>query len=242
MLRALADLALLVLPVSCAGCGEPDTGLCGRCRARFAGPERCEHRAGRLDRVDGTSPVPVWCTADLVGPVRHVVTTWKDEGRRHLGRDLGGALRRAAQDQQVVDRCGGGPVLVVPVPTSGAARRRRGGDLVRTLAEQAARGLVMSGVQAEPAWVLSRASHRDSSGLGARGRGGHAGIVVRPRWSGRLVGRSVVVVDDVLTTGATLAACVAAVVDAGATVVAGLVVASTPAPGERPAGRGRILP
>lgn len=56
-------------------------------------------------------------------------------------------------------------------------------------------------------------------------------IGVNPNWKSRLQGRRIVLVDDVMTTGATLHAAALALLDAGAREVSGLVLARTPAPG-----------
>jgi L-asparaginase II len=89
------------------------------------------------------------------------------------------------------------------------------------------------GVPVRAARPLRRSAGVDSAGLGARARARHLteAVRVRRRWAERLSCARVVLVDDVLTTGATFAACRRALTDAGATVVAGLVLASTPAPG-----------
>ena len=238
----LAELSGLVLPVACAGCGVSDRPWCGRCAAWLGPPVRCEQRAGRLDRLDGVDPPPVWCVTDFAGPVRRAVTAWKDRGRTDLGPRFAAALSAAAGDasvRQVLGRSAGPDgLLVVGVPTTPAAARRRGGDLVQGLVRAVVRGSDGCAVPLRAAQPLCRTTGADSARLGARARARHldAAVRVRRRWVGapwtdRLVGARVVLVDDVLTTGATFAACRRALVDAGAVVVAGLVLASTPAPG-----------
>jgi predicted amidophosphoribosyltransferase len=237
--RLLArDLARLVVPVDCAGCGTVDEVLCGACHAWLQGPvRRCEGSAPRLDRMDGSPPMPVWALAAYSGPVRAVVVGWKDRGRVDLTRPVVAAFRLgAAHVARVVRDSGDGaqPVLVIPAPSSGAARRRRGDDLVAILARAAAAAFVDHGVPARAAPVLAqRRGVRDQVGLGARARGRNVGDRVRWR-SGAVrpgVGRRVLLVDDVLTTGATLAACERLVTASGAVVVGALTLAATPPPG-----------
>lgn len=255
-----ADLLGLVLPVCCAGCGADDVAWCADCAAMLAGPPwRSESRAGRLDRMDGTAPVPVWTVADFTGPVRRAVSAWKDHGRADLTGPFAAAVRRAAR--AAVDDSGvraalepplsisaraapaepgawgrrssfaGQPVLVVPAPSTPAARRRRGWDPAGALAAAAADELRRHGLDARRAPVLRRAAGADQAGLSARARERNlAGHVRLRRWPATPVA-PVVLVDDVLTTGATFAACVRTLEAAGLPVVAGVTIASTPSPG-----------
>lgn len=236
MIRVLGDLVGLVLPVECAGCGTDDIAWCPSCAARLSGPAwRCENRAPRLDRMDGRGPLPVWTLADCTGDVRRAVIAWKDRGRH----DLTGVLARAMSDEarQVAGALAhAGPLLVVPAPSTPASRRRRGGNLVDALATAAAAGLAEGGIRADVAPVLDRSRGGDQVGLGARDRArnlsGH--VWVPQRRAQRVAGRTIVLVDDVLTTGATFAASRRALERAGGAVVAGLTLASTPGPGGRP--------
>ncbi|MHA7134576.1 ComF family protein [Oerskovia turbata] len=250
---AVRALARLVVPVECPGCGALDVRLCEACAGALGGePVRREADAPRLDRTDGTRPLPVWALARYAGPLRGVVVAWKDKGRADLSTALEDAVRRAGRAVGPWARDAVGPVwgtarqqvLVVPAPSSAAARRARAREPVRGLARALARGLGDAGVDAVPAPVLARRG-RDQVGLGSRRRGARLGEVRAARGAARrvvLAGAVCVLVDDVLTTGATLAACRGALEAAGARVVGAVVLAATPPPQRDDATREVHLP
>ncbi len=254
------DVARLVLPVECPGCGRWDVPLCAACAGVLDGAvRRCERDVPRLDRMDGRDPMPVWTAAAYAGPVRGVVVGWKDRGRADLTARLVAAARRAGREIGPLLREAIGPAVVrlVPVPSSPGARRRRGADQVRLLADGAAHGLRAAGVTAEVAPVLARRrGGRDQVGLGARARGRNAAGSVRLRRPvgaarGTLrggaadpgpAGRLHLLVDDVVTTGSTLAACERVLSDSGGLVLGALVLAATPPPARPPARLLRTAP
>lgn len=231
-LRALTDLAL---PVGCAACGRPDHLLCPACEADVAaslwpsGP-----RAVRPRPVPRGLP-PVHSAGRYAGSLAAVVTAYKDDGRRDCTGLLGGLLA-GSLDAAVVGcpevvarwRRGDGPVLVVPVPSSAAARRRRGDAPLRALAERAVTGFDPTEAVLADA-LRARRRVADQAGLGARERAvnlEHA-MAVRPRWGAVVDGAACVVVDDVLTTGSTLVEAARALRAAGATVVVAATICAT---------------
>ena len=256
LLGALHDLTRLAVPLSCAGCGLVDIALCASCTGRLAEPaRRVEHAAPRLDRMSATPPWPVWAVTAYTGDVRDLVVAWKDRGRTDLDRPLGAAMVRlslsVAHDLLAVAPAARG-IWFVPVPSTAAARRRRGREPVVGLARAAATSLGRVGAAAPaPGQVrMVRAlEHRprlhagalDQVGLGSRARGGNLSGAVRVRRrTPTLRGVACVLVDDVLTTGATLAECERALVAAGGTLVAGLVLAATPGPTSYPPGAPQV--
>ncbi|MFE7406886.1 ComF family protein [Isoptericola sp. NPDC057559] len=235
----LRELGRLVVPVACPGCGALDVLWCAGCAALLDGPaSRVEGAAPRLDRLDGVPPLPVWALAAYTGPVRELVVAWKDRGRVDLDRLVAPRVRAAARDAAPAVRaaCRGRRLLVVGAPSTGASRRSRGRDHVRALTRAVAAGLRDAGVPADvvPA-LVRRGRGRDQVGLGARARARNLtgsvavrrGVVESPDGGPA----AVLLVDDVLTTGSTLAAAERALEGVGADVVGALVVAATPPPG-----------
>jgi predicted amidophosphoribosyltransferase len=195
--RALTDL---VLPRTCAGCGLPGAVLCLCCAGLLTRPQLAQPRR----HLPGFPPAVA--AGAYAGPVRPAVLAFKEHGRAELAGPLGAALALAvaAVLQGVPD--GAGPVLLVPVPSSAAAVRRRGRDHVRELADAAAAELRAAGVPARTALLLGRVRGRrvrDSAGLDAAQR--RANLSGRFRVRARpAVGSRLVLVDDVVTSGATL--------------------------------------
>lgn len=208
-LRAVVSLAL---PRTCAGCRAADVSVCRDCLADVAkslwagGPRR-----SRPDPEPAGLP-PVHTSGRFEGALAGLVTAYKDDGRRDcgtvlarlLGEAVDAAIAQSAEVQHVLV-AGDGPVLVVPVPSSAASRRRRGDAPLEQLASSAVRGFGRHEVVLADALRVRRRV-ADQAGLGAAGR--HLNVehsmVVRPRWRPVVQGACCVVVDDVLTTGATL--------------------------------------
>ena len=230
--RGLRALGLLAVPVECGGCALPDTALCPWCRQRLAGP---------AVGVAAAVPVPVFACAPYAGPVSRVVIAWKDRGRLDLtaplARALAGAVLATLDGFPPPGRAAHqGPVLLVPVPSSARARRARGADVAALLAARAAREVRVTGGAARVARVLRqrrRVSDQAGLGAGARARNVAGAFAVRRGFGAGSVrrlprGALVVVVDDVVTTGASAAEACRMLRREGAVVLGVAAVAWTP--------------
>ena len=221
----LRDLLDLVLPETCAGCGLAGGLLCAGCRAVLGAPARVRWP----DPVPTGLPTP-WSVAAYEGPVRAAVVAAKEHGRTRLARPLGEALARAVVAAAGRDGVSGSGLLLVPAPSRRAAVRARGHDPTLRMARAAAAVARDLGLPVSVAPVLRVASRvRDQAGLDAAARAANlAGNLTVPGRLGALVaGRAVVLVDDVVTTGATLAEAARALRSAGAQVLAAATVAAT---------------
>ncbi len=233
MSEKMASLLDLVLPRECGGCEAPGTQWCGRCENALSAPP-LEVRP----RVD--PGVPCWALGSYSGPRRSAVLALKERNRHDLARPLGLALARAVDRLRLlghIDPPELGDLFLVPAPSRARAARSRGGDPVERFAVAAAMALGPEPVSVSAVLRMGRGA-RDSVGLGAAERATNvAGRIefVRPRRRGRggpgdgtsvPRGRSIVLLDDVLTTGATARESVCVLDNYGIRVDCVLVVAS----------------
>lgn len=218
LLRPVGRLLDLALPAVCAGCGLEGDPLCPRCRP--AAWTRVALPPGTPAGLPDGPPEPLvqleWC-APFSGVVRRSLHVLKYGGEQRIAGPLGSALAdrwRAA---------GAGGDLLVPVPVHAVRRRERGYDQASLLARAAAAGLGLPWLEAvvrvratAPQYRLDR-RHRAANMAGAFGLAPGADVTVAGRW--------VVLVDDVVTTGATMREAAEVLLAAGATAVSGLAVA-----------------
>ena len=214
----MRPLLELIVPPRCPGCGLEGSLLCQRCAAPLW---------RRLDEPPGTPlglPAAMpggllqleWCAA-YSGSVRAVLHAFKYRGQRRLCEPLAEAL--AARWL----RAGRGGELFTWVPVHGSRRRERGFDQAELLARATAARLGLPVARCLERQQRTVAQH----GLGQAQRASNISeaFVAGPSVGAALRGRWIVVVDDILTTGATLSGCAQALLDGGAASVSGLTVA-----------------
>lgn len=212
---ALAAVVALFLPVACLGCGAPDRALCRSCRAALA------ERPRRVRLVGG---VRLDAAFEYEGLVRTLLLELKLRGRVDVAGPLG--HRTAALVRRALAEAPPG-TLVLRVPPSPRGRRRRGFDTVVLLL---ARGGVRGTGRLHRARVPGRRllGARGSAGAGQKERTAleRVAATVGTLRAVRVQGRDVVLVDDVVTTGVTMAEAVRAVRAAGGRVVRCVATAS----------------
>ena len=207
----------LVLPLECGGCGAPSTRWCDACARQLR---------VRADEPHVVAPrvhpgVPVFSLGRYAGARRSAIVAFKEQGRADLIRPLGAALRGGLR-QLLTWGVLVPPLTVVPAPTRRYAARRRGGDPVtRTALAATSGGRDARVVQA----LRMTALVRDSVGLSGAARQRNVAGRVRLRGSPNGLTGDVLVVDDIVTTGATAAESVRVLQTSGARVVAVLALA-----------------
>ena len=208
----------LVLPVECGGCAAPSTRWCETCARELAmGPDAPRVITPRID-----AGVPVFALGRYAGARRQVIVAMKDRGRSDLVTPLAQALALG-----VHRLLGWGlldvPLTIVPAPSRNWAARRRGGDPVTRIATLATAGHPhITVVRA----LRMKALARDSASLGSAARERNiAGRVLLTRRRVPADGE-VLLVDDIVTTGATARESVRVLQTAGARVSAVLALAA----------------
>ncbi|WP_306344693.1 ComF family protein [Saccharothrix coeruleofusca] len=155
----------------------------------------------------------MFALANYTGAARQLVLAFKERGRRDLAAVFGGLLTAALPRLPGARWDGAGRCWLVPAPSRRAAARRRGGSHVLGAARA-------SGLAVADALRLAPGV-RDSVGLdGATRRANLAGRVLLSRRGLPPPGSAVVLLDDVVTTGATAAECASVLKGAGFRVTA----------------------
>lgn len=218
MATGLARIADLALPPRCVGCDAEGALLCAGCEPGLYGRRGIPPGApvGMPSHVPLPLVVHEWCTA-YGGIGRPAIHALKYGGERRLAEPLGRAMAGRWRE------AGGAGDLLVPVPVHPSRRRERGYDQAELLAIVAGRHLRLPVIAA---LIRSRAtvrqaeldrSARSDNVRGAFALNGSAGDAIRGRWP--------VLVDDVMTTGATLGDAATALLEAGAIAVSALTLA-----------------
>lgn len=218
----------LVAGGTCVGCGRPGRVLCRACRASLP--------TGATLTWPTPTPaglVPPYASGPYDDTLRQLVIGLKERRLLGLADPLAGLLAEAVA-AAIADTAPRGAVLLVPVPSRPSSVRARALDPTALVTRRAARLLRTSGAEVHVAGLLrTRPGVVDQAGLDAAARAANlAGSMTCPspgltRIARRLPRASVVVCDDVLTTGATAREAQRALTAVGLRVVAVAVVAAT---------------
>ena len=214
LLDLLLDIAALIWPTECAGCGAADRDCCQSCLAELRAPPAV------LERDLGTA---CFVAGHYEGPLAALLVAFKHGGRVRFAKPLGDCLR--APLLAGLGECSGPePPIIVAMPSRPDRVRERGYRHVDLLLARALRRRPSDGGRIAalrlPALRTLR-GRRGQVGLGPLERARNASLiaVLGPAES-LLRGREAVLVDDVITTGASVTAARQALEGAGARVVA----------------------
>lgn len=202
----------LVLPLECGGCATPGTRWCETCARALT--VHADEPLVITPRID--PGVPVFSLGRYAGPRRAAIIAMKEHGRADLIGPLATAVN-AGLTRLLAWGIVEAPLTLVPAPTRRSAARRRGGDPVAAMARSAA----VPGVDVVTA-LRMRAFTRDSVGLSPGQRQHNIAGRVRLR---ERIGGEALLVDDIVTTGATARESVGVLQTAGVRVAAILAVA-----------------
>lgn len=240
---AATGLIDLMLPLRCAGCARPGTAWCGGCARELGGLRKVVRE---LPMPSNSAAVPpVFALGRYRGAPRRAVVSYKAAGRRDLADpfgvaiadglagllqwDPGSAARGSFGAETEPDLATAGTWHLVPAPSRAITSRRRGGAHMTRVAVRAAAVLAERGRAAVVAdCLVSGSGARDSVGLDPAQRlcnlAGRVSVVSR---RAPPAGSPVLLIDDVLTTGATAMSSVRALARHGVPVTAVLVLTAT---------------
>jgi predicted amidophosphoribosyltransferase len=220
LLDATADL---LLGATCPGCGAPGRRLCSDCtRELLAGDIRPRRR-------DVLPDLAVWSAGDYGGLPQRLINAAKERRRWDVVDVLGQRLAAAVAGLLAAVSYRG-PISLVPIPSSRAAIRRRGFDFGARLAVAAQTRLTWAGVDTRTCALLEqRRPVADQSGLAWAERLANLDHAYDVRLWRRspTPPRPCVVVDDVVTTGASLGEAQRVLQAAGADLLGAATVAAT---------------
>ena len=255
---ALREFWSLIFPTECVVCERADSSLCADCAATLrratVRPFRAEQGAEGLPETenpatmtaatgaDGFTPLPVVAAGPYAKAVSAALLAFKNHGHTDIARWLQAALAGALHEARWTLCPDSAEVLLVPVPARGSSIRRRGydpltlllGGLVRRSELPAGTTIaaaVRLGYRPAPlSAMVSGGLSQKALGRQGRRRNVRGSMEATPGTREVKEGRPCLIVDDVLTTGATIAETARVLRAAGAVVAGAVVVAATPAP------------
>lgn len=221
LIRAAGRSALdMMLPRGCAGCDCPDAVLCERCGDLFRRYQRfpCEESAAGFWYACGR----------YEGCVRQAILSWKDHGDEQCDAPFADAITRMIARFDLLQGRNG--VAIVPAPSSNHSLHERGRAHMEALSRQVAVRIRSNGGNAYASNALQVRDTRIKSvqTANARQRASRVAGRIAVRDGVDLSGVPVLLIDDIVTTGATMRQCLAALRHAGAEVLSVCALSYTP--------------
>ena len=191
----------LLYPPRCGGCDRRDTLFCDQCLDQMKPPSRNAHG------VRGVRSLI--CAGEFSGPLLTAIHNFKYESDRRLYKPLADLLHDALRESIAWKSLSASPPLLVPVPLHPAKEKARGYNQSLLLA---------SDLASVTGWPVDQNLKR------IRQTGSQVALNIEKRrenvrdafeWQGEVAPRSVLLIDDVCTTGSTLSECALALNNAG---------------------------
>lgn len=205
--RILLDI---LYPPRCGGCDRRGVLFCEECHARIEAP----YLETRLAGVDAVASAGLH-----KGPLREAVHKLKYESDSPLARPLARLLSDALAQDEPWAELDGNPPLLMPVPLHPAKEKARGYNQSALIARELSR---ITGWQIQGGLVRTRNTESQVRLKSAQER--KSNVAGAFEWRGGELAASVLLIDDVCTTGSTLTECAAALRAAGADRIYALTV------------------
>ena len=231
----LRDARTFVFPTECAGCGHPDVRVCSECAELL----RAQPRFIPLPGSEPNATLPVVSCGEYGETLARMLHAFKESARTGLARDFAPRLR-AGIDEFLAQRPHAHahahthahvPARFVVPPSTRVNRRLRGFEPLELVARHA--GITL--------WqpLVSVRRRQDQATLGVSARADNMRHSLRAR--GDLAGASIILIDDLMTTGSTLTEMARALVASGAQVTGAVVLAHAERHWPQPSLEGRPM-
>ena len=208
--QAVHEALVLFLPLHCAGCEKPDVVVCDDC----IGQIECNVQYREVYLAEQRIRLPLFYCTELVEPLTRIIQNFKDAGYTATKKVLADVMRNAVRELAAKNPT----ALWVFPPSPRHNVRTRGYHPVKILAREC-------GIHTSPL-LVNASGRKDQRALGKIER--KKNLYLSMRASRDLSGHSVIIIDDIMTTGATLEESARALITAGAQVVAAIVLAHAP--------------
>jgi predicted amidophosphoribosyltransferase len=187
-MRIFSDFKYLLFPTRCFGCRELGYSICSQCR-KLWNPHLYQSRISDLAIYSAIPYSPV---------AKNILLSAKEQNIKSADELVRSAMRASLQELfQKHSSC-----ALVPIPSGRSSNRRRGRDFICEMASSVAKDF---GVAVLPL-LEHRRVIRDQSNLNIAGRRENLAMAlsIKPEFHGIYSGESVVILDDLVTTGATI--------------------------------------